>query len=328
MRKEIIMTYYLGVDVGGTKIAYGLFDSEGNLLEKEKTPSSDRKSAEEFFGEIADKINLYTEKAHSLGGSLESAGIGIPGFVEFETGKLSKIASLPELSGFSAAEYIRDCVSDKNIRIVLDNDGHCGALAEYKHGAGRGHKNMIYALVSTGISTSAIFDGKLMRGSNGAAGESGHMVSGVSDEIGHDCMCGNTGCFNSLASGKAILNYVRAWIEDGEKTVLTDLAGNPESITTSHLCTAFDMGDELAIRAINQMAHYLAIWIFDVYMLLNIDCIVFSGGLMAMGDRLKKKMREEFDRFHTNGFPVYFYDTQLGEDSCLIGAMELGREVQ
>ena len=78
-----------------------------------------------------------------------------------------------------------------------------------------------------------------------------------------------------------------------------------------------------AIRAVEQMAHYLSIWIFNVYMLLNIDCIVFSGGLLAMGDKLFGRMKEEFERYHTNEFPVEFFQTELGSDSGLIGAVEL-----
>ena len=96
-----------------------------------------------------------------------------------------------------------------------------------------------------------------------------------------------------------------------------------DRITTRHINEAYEKGDAVAIRAVEQMAHYLAIWIFDVYMLLNIDCIVFSGGLLAMGDKLFGRMKEEFERYHTNEFPVEFFQTELGSDSGLIGAVEL-----
>lgn len=104
---------------------------------------------------------------------------------------------------------------------------------------------------------------------------------------------------------------------------MTQLAGSPEQITAYHINQAYDLGDPMAHRAISHMAHYLSIWIFAVYMLLNVDCIVFSGGLLAMGDKLFKPMLEEFERYHTNGFPVHFYNTQLGSDAALIGAVEL-----
>ena len=115
------------------------------------------------------------------------------------------------------------------------------------------------------------------------------------------CSCGNVGCFNSLGSGKAILKYVKKWIkEDGESSILPELAGGVDQITTRHINEAYEKGDAVAIRAVEQMAHYL-----------------------AMGDKLFGRMKEEFERYHTNEFPVEFFQTELGSDSGLIGAVEL-----
>ena len=149
------------------------------------------------------------------------------------------------------------------------------------------------------------------------------MIAAVPEDMRMSCSCGNEGCFNSLGSGKAILKYVKKWIADGEASVLPEMAGGADKITTRHINEAYEKGDTVAIRAVEQMAHFLAIWIFDVYMLLNIDCIVFSGGLLAMGDKLFGRMKEEFERYHTNEFPVEFFKTELGNDSGLVGAVEL-----
>ena len=316
------MEYYIGIDIGGTKIAYGLFDAERRLLVKKQTASDDGKDGEAFFAPVLDVIGELMREAKERGGRTAGIGIGITGFVDFENGALTRTASLPRLNHFPVVAYLKSRLGEQ-IPIVLDNDCHCGALAEYRHGAGRGHRNMLYCPVSTGISTGMILDGRLFRGSNGASGESGHMIAAVPKELGMECSCGNTGCFNSLSSGKAILSYVRKWIEAGENSVLPRLAGGIEHITARHINEAYEMGDAVAMRAVEQMAHYLAIWIFDVYMLLNVDCIVFAGGLLAMGDKLFGRIEKEFERYHTNGFPVRFYKTELGADSGLIGAVEL-----
>ncbi len=316
------MKYYLGVDVGGTKIAYGRFDENRELVERSKDASDDSLSGEAFFGRVADHILDYRNAAVRRGGALEGVGIGLPGFVDFEHGRVSKVSSLPKLHNFPVVEFLKQRIGN-GIRIVADNDCHCGALAEYRHGAGRGHRNMLFCPVSTGISTGIIIDGKLFRGSNGASGESGHIISAVTGEDCIPCACGNSGCFNSLCSGKAITFHIRNWIAAGGKTVMTELAGSPERITAHHIDQAYEMGDPMAYRAVQHMAHYMAIWIFAVYMLLNIDCIVFSGGLLAMGDKLFGPMLKEFERYHTNGFPVHFYKTQLGSVAALIGAAEL-----
>lgn len=104
---------------------------------------------------------------------------------------------------------------------------------------------------------------------------------------------------------------------------MTQMAGGAEHITAVHINSAYEAGDKLAHRAVEQMAHFLAVWIFDVYMLLNVDCIVFSGGLLHMGEKLFGRIRKEFESCHTNGFPVEFHYTQLEADSVLIGAVEL-----
>ncbi len=316
------MNYYIGIDIGGTKTAYGFFDEDKKLLLKTKTPSDDQKDGEEFFAPVIDVIREYMGEAEKRGGKVRGIGMGITGFVDFERGALTRTASLPKLNDFAVVDYLKSRLGQK-MRIVMDNDCHCGALAEYRHGAGKGHKSMLYCPVSTGISTGIIVDGKLFRGSNGASGESGHMLAVVPEDIRMKCSCGNEGCFNSLGSGKAITNYVKRWIGEGEASILPELAGGTEHITARHINEAYEKGDKIACRAVEQMAHYLAIWIFNVYMLLNVDCIVFSGGLLAMGDKLFGRIEEKFEEYHTNGFPVRFYKTALGSDSGLLGALEL-----
>ncbi len=316
------MNFYVGVDIGGTKTAYGLFDEEKKLVMKKVRPSDDQLVGEAFFGPIAEEIREYQKEAERLGGKLWGIGIGITGFVDFERGAITVSCSLPGTNGFCVTDYFKSQLGE-DLHVVMDNDAHCGALAEFRQGAGRGKRHMIYCPVSTGIGSAFIIDGRVFRGSNGAAGESGHAIADPPAELCIPCDCGNSGCYNSLGTGKAIPVHVKRWIAEGAKSILPELAGGVENITTKHISEAYDMGDALAIRAVDQMVHYLAIWIFNVYMLLNIDCIVFAGGLLAMGDKLIGRMTEEFEKYHTNGFPVEFHTTQLGADSGLIGAMEL-----
>lgn len=316
------MNYYIGVDIGGTKIAYGLFDEKKQLIMKKVLPSDDKLVGEAFFYPIAQEIRLYQQEAENLGGKLRGVGIGITGFVDFENGAITVSCSLPGTNHFPVAQYLQSQLGD-DIRVVMDNDGHCGALAEYRQGAGRGHRHMVYCPVSTGISSAIIIDGQVFRGSNGAAGESGHAIADPPKDLRIDCDCGNSGCYNSMGTGKSIVVHVKRWLEQGETSIIPELAGGVENITAKHISEAYDLGDTLAIRALDQMVHYLTIWIFNVYMLLNIDCFVFAGGLLAMGDKLIGRVIREFETYHTNGFPVEFYTSQLGSDSGLIGAMEL-----
>lgn len=314
--------FYIGIDIGGTKIAYGLFDENRNLLEKYKCMSDDSLEAEAYFGNVVDELKGFLTKTGTKLKDIKGIGIGIAGYVDFENGLFIRNASLPKLRNFYVVQFIKEKLGE-NIHVVMDNDCHCGALAEYRRGAGRHYKNMVYCPVSTGISSGIIVNSELFRGSNGASGESGHMISAVEGNCKIKCGCGNEGCFNSLCSGKAIIEHIKKWIKDGEKTSMIEIAGGIENITTVHIDQAYEEGDVMAIKAVDQMVKYLSIWLFDVYMLLNIDCIVFSGGLLSMGDKLLKRVEEKFKSYQTNGFKVNFYQTELGAESGLIGAVEL-----
>jgi Transcriptional regulator/sugar kinase len=120
-----------------------------------------------------------------------------------------------------------------------------------------------------------------------------------------------------------ILYHVKQWIKNGEKTILADLAGDADSISTEHIDKAYELGDPLALRAVEQMAGYIAMWLYNMYLMFNINCIVMSGGLLAMGDKLFGRVKERFDSYNKSDYPVHFYTTKLGADTGILGAMEL-----
>jgi glucokinase len=254
--------------------------------------------------------------------SVDGVGIGMPSFIHFDKGFVIKTASIPQIHDFSLRDYFREKWGDR-VRIIIDNDGNTGALAEFRNGAGRGFEHMVFCLVSTGIGSSFIINKSLFRGTYGWAGESGHTLIKPYDPADIVCGCGNTSCLNSACSGKMIVNYIRKWIADGDETMMSELAGHVESINTEHLNRAYEMGDEMAVRAVEQMAQYMAIWLYNLYITLNINCFVFSGGLLAMGDKLFKRVKQLFEQYNKSDYPVYFYNTELGADTGIIGAMEL-----
>lgn len=316
------MKYLIGIDVGGTKIALGLFDENKVFLANKKIDSDASISPENFFNLIVEEIhNLLKEQRLTIADVL-GIGMGLPSYIHFEEGYIVKTGSLPRLYKFPLKSYLQEKLGDE-IRIVIDNDGHAGALAEYRYGVGKEYDNFVYCPVSTGISSSFIINGEVFRGSYGWSGESGHMLTGVNLNKRNVCGCDNPGCFNSLCSGKMIVNSVLEWIESGENTLITELAGGINYITAEHIDKAFEMNDVLAKRAVEQMAQYMAIWLFNIYMILNINCFVFSGGLLSMGDKLFGRVKELFDSYNNIDYPVHFLEAKLGDQSGVIGAMEL-----
>jgi len=312
--------YSIGIDIGGTKTAIGLFDSNGYLLERVQYPSDKDAEPDVFFEKVAEQCKkLLAVKGIGLD-DIDGIGIGVPSFVLFEQGRIIKTSNLTKIKDFPARDYFASCF-DKPVRIVIDNDAHTGALAELRHGAGKGFEHMLFCPVSTGISSGIIINKQLFRGSYGWAGESGHMLT--SPDTGISCGCGNRGCLMSWCSGSMIVKHVEQKIAAGEKTLISTLAAADEAISTVHISEAWEQNDIIAKQAVEQMAQYMAIWLYNLYVTLNINCFVFSGGLLCMGDKLFKRVRELFDSYNDNEYPVYFKTALCGQDAGIIGAREL-----
>lgn len=313
--------YSIGIDVGGTKIAYGLFDSQRQLLAKARRPSNPDLAPSAFFDDLLLGLHELLEDQGISLSSLKGIGIGMPSYVRYEDGYILKTTNLTKIKEFPAKDYIQNALGE-NLPVFLDNDSHTGALAEHRYGAGRGHKNMLYCPVSTGISSGIVIDGKLFRGQYGWSGESGHMI--ITPGEGVLCGCGNRGCLMSWCSGSMIVKHIQNWIAAGESTRMVELAGGAENISCETLSAAWDLKDPMALKAVEQMARYLAIWAYNLYVTLNINCYVFGGGLLEMGDKLFGPMRRYFDDYNQDdAHPVFFKTAELEKDFGITGAMEL-----
>lgn len=305
--------------MGGTKTAYGVFDQDKKLVKRHQHVSDGSLTPERFFDRIVGNIHELMRACGIDGERLRGVGIGMPSYVHYEEGHIVKTVNLPKIQNFPARSYLMKELG--GTRVILDNDSHTGALAEFRNGAGRGFENMLYCPVSTGISSGIIIGGKLFRGRYGWAGESGHMI--VTPGQGLACGCGNRGCLMSWCSGAMIVKHIRQWIEAGDWTQLLSMVDSPEDITCEMIDRAYDLGDAMAVKAVNQMAEYLAVWIYNLYVTLNINCYIFGGGLLNMGDKLFGRMKENFHAYNQDDMPVYFKTAELGNDFGIIGAAEL-----
>lgn len=301
-----------GVDVGGTKTAYAIFDGEKQLVKKRIYATEKTLAPERFVEAIAQNLR---ELCKELGGALLSGiGVVLPSFIGTD-GFVHKTANLPMLHGFYAHELLGKAFPE--CAVAVKNDNHAAALAEYRYGAGRGSKNMLYCLMSTGLASGIIINGRLFDGSRGLAGESGHML--ITPEEGLLCGCGNRGCIESYASGSKIAEHVKLWLENGEVSVISEIANGAE-ITAEHIDAAYQMGDALAERAIEQMTRYMAIWLYNLYITLNIDRFVFGGGLLKMKAPLLELVRSKFDELTSGAADVSFCITELGDDAGVFSA--------
>ena len=311
--------YTIGIDVGGTKTAYGVFDGQKNLIRGLNHPSNSGLSPEDFFEEIAANVKGLMAACRLSSENLLGAGLGMPSFIIYDEGYIIKTSNLVKIKDFPARSWLSKKLD--GIRVVLDNDARAAGLAECRYGAGRGFDKVFFCPLSTGISSSLFIGGKPFRGSYGWAGESGHMIATPGEGI--ECGCGNRGCYMSWCSGSMIVQHIKNWIAAGEHTIMTELAGGPGAIDSIVLERAYDRGDPMAVKAFNQMTHWLGVWFFNLYVSYNVNCFVVGGGLVKMGDKLLKPIRAVFDSYNRDDHDVYFKIAECGENCGVLGASEL-----
>ncbi|MCL2819994.1 MAG: ROK family protein [Oscillospiraceae bacterium] len=304
--------YSIGVDAGGTKVAYGLFNACGEIVDRVEHSTDPDADGPGFSDTLIENLDLIVNKNNLTYDMLDGIGIGMPSFIKRETGYVFMTSAMPKIKDFTMRDYLEKRLP---VRIVLDNDANTAALAEFRLGAGRGTEHMVYIVIGTGFGSGIIIDGKVFSGSYGAAGECGHAIATPGKGI--LCGCENKGCYMSYIAGKHIPERVRLGLAEGIKSTL-----NPETATGQRLLEAYNNGDLLAIKMIEDMAGYLAECIFNIYQLLNIETFVFGGGITRLGDPLFSRMREIFNGYYHIPFPVHFKMAELGEDIGIIGAAE------
>jgi glucokinase len=284
----------MGVDIGGTKIAAGVVDESGTILQQIRTPMAASGEVSAGLAAVVSAIRKVGEKL-GAGSSLSAAvsGIGLcsPGPVDPQTGVVINPPNLPCWRNYPLVAEVERTFG---VPVKLDNDGNAAALAEARWGAGRGYRNVFYATIGTGIGTGIVFDGRIYHGRTGAAAEGGHVSI---DYRGPQCGCGKPGCIEVLACGPAIARRARAKLAAGQRSALLDLAkGNPEAVTPEMIGRAYAAGDAVARETLLETVDLLALWLGNMVDLLEPDVMVMGGGVATMLRPLFDEIRKRLPR--------------------------------
>ena len=271
----------IGVDVGGTKVAAGLVDRNGEILCQTRTPMVANGEAAAGLAAVTSAIDSVSKKSGHAGAKSSIRGIGIcsPGPLDPHAGVVINPPNLPCWRNFPLAAELEKIY---HVPVKLDNDANAAALAETQWGAGRGYRYVFYATLGTGIGTGIVLEGRIYHGRTGAAGEGGHVSI---DYHGPRCGCGKPGCIEALAAGPAIARRARARLteEPGRHSAILDLAGGKvDSVTSEMVGQAYAAGDELAQEILKETVELLAVWLGNMVDLLDPDVIILGGGVSAM----------------------------------------------
>ena len=216
---------------------------------------------------------------------------------------------------------VRDMLRDRlELPVYLDNDANTAALAEHELGAGRGHDDMIYATLSTGIGGALILNGKLYRGIHGMAGEIGHMF--ISDSTGYPCSCGVTGCVQSISSGMHMARYATDRIKEGLDSRILDHAGTLSNVDMVAVGRALAGGDSLALEVVTRGAEYLGRMFHSLNMIFDINVFVLGGGVTKLGKRFLDRIVAAYRHYSLmdQKYPAQFLQAELGGAAGMIGA--------
>ncbi len=308
----------IGVDVGGTKVAAGLVDSAGTIHARSRTPMVATDAALGLAA-VAEAIRELTSNGASPH-KIPAIGICAPGPLNPVTGVIINPPNLPAWHDYPLATELARIY---DAPVTIDNDANAAALAEAKWGAGRGHRNVFYATIGTGIGTGIIFDGKIYHGRTGSAAEGGHM--GI-DPNGPLCPCGKRGCIELLASGPAIARRARHKLADNPDSLLLELAGgNIQSITSEIVSQAHAAGDLVAKKVLDETLDLLAYWLGNIVDLLEPDVIVIGGGVSSMLAPFLGDIRDRWKGATLNPFPhqIPIVLAHYKEDAGIAGAAAL-----
>ena len=312
------MALAIGVDVGGTKVAAGVVDDDGRIIEKLKryTPAA---SPDDTIGVIAGAVTELLGR-HTV----QAVGIGAAGFVDQAR---ASVLFAPNLAWRD--EPVKKLVEEQIGRpVTVENDANAAAWAETNLGAGRGHENVVLITVGTGIGAGMVFDGRLYRGGFGSAGEPGHYR--VVPE-GRLCGCGNRGCWEQYASGSALVAEAREFARRSPEAAvrLLQLAGGtPEGIDGPAVTEAAREGDPGAVRCFETVGTWLGTGLADLSAILDPSCFVIGGGVSDAGELLLGPAREAYERNLTGRAHRPLAEVrlaELGADAGLIGAAGLAR---
>ncbi len=312
---------FAGVDLGGTKIAVVLADAGGAIVAEGVIPTLANDGPAQA---VKRTCSLLDDLGREYSVNHQAIGIGLPGLVDIEAGKIVFLPNLPESwRGFKIATEFA-LYTDEPVSLL--NDARMATLGEFTFGSGRGSRDMLFVTVGTGIGGGLVLDGKLRFGAFGAAGEIGHHT--ILPE-GAPCSCGARGCLETLVSGPVLAAAGRELMSAERAPILKELAlCNGGEVTATLMAEAAIRGDAAVGDTIRQAAEYLGIGVANAVTITAVENVVIGGGLSALGDLLLDPVRRVI-RERVRMFPpddVRVSCSNLGAKSGALGGVALAAQ--
>jgi glucokinase-like ROK family protein len=272
-------------DLGATSIDVAVADLAGGIRAHRSEPADIAAGPDVVLGRVEMLFGELLAEDGAIG-QLYGVGVGIPGPVEFRTGRPIAPPIMPGWDGYPVRERLLESMGAP---VWVDNDVNVMALGEWRAGIASGHRDVVFVKIGTGIGAGLISDGRLHRGSQGSAGDVGH-IQVVEDGV--ICRCGNVGCLEALAGGQALAREGEALARDGRSPMLAAVLESGRSPTAEDVALAASHGDPFSVELLQRSARYVGATLATVVNLINPSLIVIGGGVAAAGDRYLATIRQ------------------------------------
>jgi Transcriptional regulator/sugar kinase len=322
--QESVKPYVIGLDLGGTNSVFGIVDSRGEIKATTAIKTQAYETVEEYVKASVDALQIIIDQVGGID-KVKAMGIGAPNGNYYK----GTIEFAPNLKwGHSGIVPLADMFSKLlGIPVGLTNDANAAAIGEMAYGVARGMKNFIVITLGTGVGSGIVIDGKLVYGSDGFAGELGHVTMVRHD--GRSCGCGRNGCLEAYCSATGVARTARELLDTtDEPSLLREL--NPEEITSLDVSIAAGKGDELAKRIFEFTGKMLGEACADFAAFSSPEAFIFFGGLTKAGSLIMDPIKRSYDEHVLKVFKgkAKFLISGLdGSSAAVLGASAIGWEL-
>ena len=307
------MKYCFGVDIGGTSVKIGLFQTDGILMDKWEIPTKTENEGKAILPDIAQSLEKKLFETKIPKDQIKGIGIGIPAPVD-EEGIVQKTANL----GWGSKEVKREMEELTGFKAAVGNDANVAALGEMWLGGGKGYKDLVMVTLGTGVGGGIIVNGLPLTGANGAGGEIGHIC--VNYEEKDRCGCGKQGCLEQYASATGIARIARIRLHKNDDPSI--LRGR--KVSAKMVFDALKEGDKVAEEIVEEFGAYLGHALANIAVITDPAVIVIGGGVSKAGEILLEYVEKYYhEKAFFSNQNVRFVLAELGNDAGICGAAKL-----
>ncbi len=309
--------YAFGVDIGGTTVKMGLLEPDGTLCDTWEIPTRTENYGAFILEDIDESIQASIEKNEITAGQIIGIGMGVPGPVGSD-GTVHNCVNL----GWGTFNVEQEMQKLTGFKVKAANDANVAALGEMWMGGGKGYSDMVMVTLGTGVGGGIILDGKILAGSNGGAGEIGHIH--VMDDEPEACGCGNHGCLEQYASANGVARVAKNYLNEhaDEPTVLHDV--NIDEITSKEVFDAAKNNDAVALKLVDDFGKMLGVALSQISCTIDPQAFVIGGGMSKAGDIVIEATRKYFVQYAFQAAKrTTFRLASLGNNAGIYGAVRM-----